>query len=133
MVLMASLSSFSHALTLNGLLINVVQVTGVLRCSLNGNLNAPPLSRVTVHLACDGTDIAQTVTDQAGAVAITNTLPSGNNFDLQRCLVRVYLPVASCSVFPLNGVLTAPLSLVHVIPSTLGNVACLTIGFVRLG
>ncbi|CAH8257454.1 unnamed protein product [Arabidopsis lyrata] len=72
MVFMASLSSLSHALVLNGLQINAIQVTGVLRCSLNGNQYAPPLIGITVHLVCDGssTDLAQAVTDQYGSFNI---------------------------------------------------------------
>lgn len=127
MIFMASLSSISHALVLNGLLINAVQVTGVLHCSLNGNLNAPPLIGVTVHLVCDGssTDLAQAVTDQSGAFNIMLRLQSLTNFDLQRCSIRVNLPVASCSIFPSTGFLTGSLGLLRVIQSTLGNVACL--------
>ncbi|XP_010496996.1 PREDICTED: uncharacterized protein LOC104774026, partial [Camelina sativa] len=58
LVLMASLASLSHGLLINGLLINglqirTIEIQGVLRCTLTGDLNAPPVSAATVFLSCN--------------------------------------------------------------------------------
>ncbi|CAH8253592.1 unnamed protein product [Arabidopsis lyrata] len=124
-VLMASLASLSHGLVINGLVIGTIQVRGVLRCTLTGVQNAPPISAATVFLTCGGssTNLGQALTNPAGAFFIVARILDTALFDPSTCIVRVRLPVATCSVFPPDGVVSATTSLVSVVQTNLGNIA----------
>lgn len=129
-VLMASLASLSHGLLINGLQIRTIEVRGVVRCTLTGNLNAPPVSAATVDFTCGGlsSNLGQALTDPAGLFAIVVNILDTVLFDPSTCIATVNLPVATCSVFPPDGVLSATVSLVNVIQTNLGNIANFTVG-----
>lgn len=121
----ASLSSLSHGLTINGIQIGTIAVRGVLRCTLNGTQNAPPISGQTVFLRCANstTNLAQAITNPAGLVTLVVKIADTALFDPATCLATVVLPVANCSVFPPDGLLTSTVSLVNVLQTNLGNIA----------
>ncbi|ESQ34208.1 hypothetical protein EUTSA_v10009029mg [Eutrema salsugineum] len=121
----ASLSSLSHGLTINGIRIGTLEIDGVLRCTLNANTNAPPISGQTVSLRCAGsnTNLAQAVTNPAGAFRVVLNIVDTLAFDPSFCAIQVNLPVATCSVFPPDGVLTASFRLVNVVQGSVGNIA----------
>ncbi|CAA7024518.1 unnamed protein product [Microthlaspi erraticum] len=126
----ASLSSLSHGLSINGLLINTLQVSGVLRCTLNSNTNAPVISGRTVFLRCAGssTNLGQAITDPAGVFVVVAKIADTALFDPASCRVVVVLPVATCSVFPPDGLVGATVTLVSVLQTNLGNIARFTTG-----
>ncbi|KFK44532.1 hypothetical protein AALP_AA1G268800 [Arabis alpina] len=121
----ASLCSPSHGLYLNGLRIGTISIRGVLHCTLNANLNAPPVSAQTVFIKCAGssTNLGQAVTDITGAYTVVIRVVDTLVFDASSCRVVVVLPVATCAVFPPDGVLTASISLVSVLQNSVGNIA----------
>ncbi|CAA7058218.1 unnamed protein product [Microthlaspi erraticum] len=131
-LLIASFSSSTHGLILNGLRIGSIRINGVLFCSLDGNLigNSPPLSGAIVQLSCAGqnTDIGQALTNPAGVFVVVVKILDTFFFDPATCFIRVNLPVATCSVFPPDGALTASLNLVSIIQTALGNIANFTTG-----
>lgn len=131
-LLMASFSSLTHGLILNGLRIGSVKINGVVFCSLDGNLigNSPPLSGAVVQLSCAGssTDLGQALTNPAGVFVIAVRILDTIFFDPSTCFVRLNLPVATCSVFPPDGALTASLNLVSIVQTVLGNIANFTVG-----
>ncbi|KAG7598335.1 Reverse transcriptase RNA-dependent DNA polymerase [Arabidopsis suecica] len=90
---MASLASLSHGLVINGLVIGTIQVRGVLRCTLTGVQNAPPISAATVFLTCGGssTNLGQALTNPAGAFLIAARILDTVLFDPSTCIVRVCL------------------------------------------
>ncbi|XP_010559232.1 PREDICTED: uncharacterized protein LOC104827706 [Tarenaya hassleriana] len=126
-LLIASFSSLSHALTINGIQIATVNVTGLLTCALSGNLvgNGPPVSGAIAVLSCGGanTNLAQAITNPAGVFTVILRILDTTIFDPSRCFIRVNLPVATCSVFPPNGALTSAIGLVTILQSAVGNVA----------
>ncbi|VVA94470.1 unnamed protein product [Arabis nemorensis] len=131
MLLMASLSSPTHGLILDGLRIGSIRINGVLFCSFNGNLigNSPPLSGAVVQLSCAGatTDLGQAVTNPAGVFVITLRLLDTILFDPSTCFIRLNLPIATCAVLPPDGALTASLILVNIVQNLLGNIANFTV------
>ncbi|XP_023632884.1 uncharacterized protein LOC111828647 [Capsella rubella] len=124
-VLMASLASLSHGLIINGLQIGTISVRGVLRCTLTGNLNAPLVNDATVFLTCAGSSatLGQAVTDLAGAFNILAKIADTVAFDRSRCIVTVRVPVATCSVFPPDAVISSTVTLVSVVQTNTGNIA----------
>ncbi|CAN6851725.1 unnamed protein product [Brassica oleracea] len=131
-LLLASFSSLTHGLLLNGLQIGAVRVNGVLFCSLDGNLrgNSPPLSGAIVQLSCAGsqTNLSQALTNPAGAFVVLVRILDTILFDPSSCFVRVNLPVATCSVFPPDGALTASINLVNIVQTAILNIANFTTG-----
>lgn len=131
-LLMASFSSPTHGLILNGLRIASVRVNGVLHCSLDGNLigNSPPLSGAVVQLSCAGsnTDLGEALTNPAGVFIIAVRLLDTILFDPSTCYVKLNLPIATCAAFPPDGALTASINLVTIVQTVLGNIATFTIG-----
>ncbi|EOA37515.1 hypothetical protein CARUB_v10011696mg [Capsella rubella] len=129
-VLMASLASLSHGLLISGLQIQTIEIRGVLRCTLTGDLNAPPVSAATLFVTCNGreTTIPQVVTNPAGTFAILVNILATSLFNPSDCRVTVRLPVATCSVFPPDGFLTSTVNLVDVIQTNVGNIASFVTG-----
>ncbi|KAG2318819.1 hypothetical protein Bca52824_012032 [Brassica carinata] len=54
LLITASLSPPSHSLILDGLRIGQVEIYGLVRCSLTGDFDAPPISNGIVILTCGG-------------------------------------------------------------------------------
>ncbi|XP_019091245.1 PREDICTED: uncharacterized protein LOC109128760 [Camelina sativa] len=134
-VLMASLASLSHGLLMNGLQIRAIEVRGVLRCTLTGDPNAPPVSAATVFLSCNGRDanIGQVLTNPAGAFTIVVNILETSLFNPSTCFATVRLPVATCYVFPPDGLLTSTVTLGSVLQTNVGNIARFVTGpFLRL-
>ncbi|CAH8359834.1 unnamed protein product [Eruca vesicaria subsp. sativa] len=131
-LLLASFSSLTHGLILNGLPIGALKVNGLLFCSPNGNLigNSPPLSGAIVQLSCAGsqTNLGQALTNPAGAFTVSVKILDTLLFDPATCFIRVNLPIATCSVFPPDGALTASLNLVNIVQTAILNIATFTTG-----
>ncbi|KAD6454296.1 hypothetical protein R6Q59_016086 [Mikania micrantha] len=98
-------------------LITVLNVTGVIGCSLNGSINtAPPFQNALVNLTCGSTVVASNTTNMSGTFVITlsNLAPSIVSALLSGgCKVVVDTPLATCNAsLPLTGILQAPLQIV---------------------
>ncbi|RID55180.1 hypothetical protein BRARA_G02457 [Brassica rapa] len=115
-LLIASLFYLSHTLTLFGILIDEVYIRGTLRCSLNGNPSAPPVSNATVYLVCGGANstIAQAVTNPYGVFVIVLNTVETLLINPSECSIKANLPTGTCEIIPPDGTLTASVNLVNI-------------------
>ncbi|CAF2298959.1 unnamed protein product [Brassica rapa] len=112
-LIIASLYSISHSLSLLGFQINI---RGIVRCSLTGDPNAPPVSGSVVNLVCanETTNLSGVLTDPTGAFNFTLKFSDTLLYDPSYCVVEANLPAGNCSLSPPNGTLTATVNLVNV-------------------
>ncbi|KAG2318818.1 hypothetical protein Bca52824_012031 [Brassica carinata] len=113
LLITASLSPPSHSLILDSLSIGRVEIYGLVRCNLEGDPNAPPISNGTVILRCGGltANLAETLTNPGGV-----------------CNIAVVLPTGNCSISSPDGVLTGVLTLLSVAVTNNTNVATFGVG-----
>ena len=112
-LIIASLYSISHSLSLLGFQINT---RGIVRCSVTGDPNAPPVSGSVVNLVCanETTNLSGVLTDPTGAFNFTLKFSDTLLYDPSYCVVEANLPAGNCSLSPPNGTLTATVNLVNV-------------------
>ncbi|KAJ4884283.1 Pollen Ole e 1 allergen and extensin family protein [Raphanus sativus] len=115
-LLIASLFYLSHTLTLFGIPIDEVYIRGTLRCSLNGNPSAPPVSNATVYLVCGGANstIAQAVTNPYGVFVIVLNTVETLLINPSECSIKANLPTGTCEIIPPDGTLSASVNLVNI-------------------
>ncbi|KAL8255877.1 hypothetical protein R6Q59_030944 [Mikania micrantha] len=95
----------------------VLNVTGVIGCSLNGSINsAPPFQNALVEVTCGGIVIASNTTNQSGTFTIFLLNPVGtilSSLLSGACKIVVDTPLATCNAtLPSTGTLEAPLQIV---------------------
>ncbi|KAG2290764.1 hypothetical protein Bca4012_081552 [Brassica carinata] len=112
-LIIASLYSISHSLSLLDFQINI---SGIVRCSLTGDLNAPPVSGSVVNLVCanETTNLSEVLTNVTGAFTFAVRFSDALLFDPGYCVVEATLPAGNCTLSPPTGTLTATVSLVNV-------------------
>ncbi|KAL8263689.1 hypothetical protein R6Q59_021819 [Mikania micrantha] len=96
-------------------LTTVLNVSGVVGCSLNGSINsAPPFQNALVNLVCGRTVIASNTTNQSGAFTILLTpLQTITALFSGACKIVVATSLATCNAtLPSTGTLQAPLQIV---------------------
>ncbi|XP_033130553.1 uncharacterized protein LOC103830903 [Brassica rapa] len=115
-LLIASLFYICHTLTLFGILIKEVYIRGTLRCSLNGNPSAPPVSNATVYLICGSANstIAQAVTNPYGVFVIVLNTVETLLVNPSNCIIEANLPTGTCQIYPPDGTLTDSVNLVNI-------------------
>lgn len=125
MLLMALLFSISHTLTLFGILIDEVQIRGVLTCSLTGDPRAPPVSNAQVYLRCGGTNstISQTVTNPVGAYVFVLDTAETLLINPSECDIFAILPTGTCEIYPPDGTLYASVNFLSITISGLLTIA----------
>ncbi|KAJ7972028.1 Pollen Ole e 1 allergen and extensin family protein [Quillaja saponaria] len=127
-------TSLAHgSFIINETTIAQVVIPGRAFCSINGNpvnSNTPGLAGVNVQLVCNGaTTLTQVLTDSQGFFRIVLNTLDGILFDPSKCVIRIRLPIASCSVLaPTSGNLQSVITLAGVVQSVLGAVANFTSG-----
>ncbi|XP_070020913.1 uncharacterized protein [Nicotiana sylvestris] len=123
----------AHAFAINGQTVLGIQVSGTLACSTTGNLPGNGIVGVLATVTCNvnGTPtvlgIATTNLNGVFVALITNL--SGLDPNTLSCVVRVNLPILTCSLLPRNGVLQAKVNLKGTVSQAIiGLVADATIG-----
>ncbi|KAF8081491.1 hypothetical protein N665_0883s0003 [Sinapis alba] len=125
-LLIASLFNISHTLELFSIPIDEVRIRGTLRCSLNGNPTAPPVSNATVYLKCgdSNTTIAEALTDAFGGfVFVLIDAVETILFNPSDCVVQANLPTGTCQIYPPDGLVYASVNLARIAFTGLLNVA----------
>ncbi|KAJ0802891.1 putative phylloplanin [Helianthus annuus] len=89
----------------------VVNISGIVTCSVNGSVNAPPFQNAQVQLSCGGNVIASAVTNAQGAFNITvNPLRVTLTNILSSCRIIVATPLSNCNAtLPTAGTLQSAL------------------------
>ncbi|KAD4178253.1 hypothetical protein R6Q59_021831 [Mikania micrantha] len=111
-------------------LTTVLNVSGVVGCSLNGSINsAPPFQNALVNLVCGGSVIASNTTNQSGAFTIfLNPIQTIIALLSGSCKVVVATSLATCnSTLPSTGTLQAP---VQILGNTIVGTLNILTGFV---
>ncbi|KAI3691573.1 hypothetical protein L6452_31369 [Arctium lappa] len=119
LVMVASASQLAEAQVLG--LLNLINISGLVSCSLNGNIipNAatptPPFPNALVEVSCGGNVISSALTNGAGVFnMVLNPLQFLlNNLLSSNCNVRVVTPLSNCNAtLPSTGILQSPLQLI---------------------
>lgn len=114
LVMVASASQLADA-QLSGLL-NLINISGLVSCSVNGSIiNTPPFPNALVEVSCGGNVIASAITNGSGAFnMILNPLQFlMNNLLSSNCNVRVVTPLSNCNAtLPSTGILQSPLQFI---------------------
>ncbi|KAG5402348.1 hypothetical protein IGI04_016955, partial [Brassica rapa subsp. trilocularis] len=133
-----------------------INIRGIVRCSLTGDPNAPPVSGSVVKLgfecspataddlpfsclpfitlvcANETTNLSGVLTDPTGAFNFTLKFSDTLLYDPSYCVVEANLPAGNCSLSPPNGTLTATVNLVNVfVTSALVSLNYITGPFVQ--
>lgn len=130
LLIISSLHFPSHCLVLEGLSIGRVAIFGIVRCSLDGDPDAPPISNGTVILTCGGlTDnLYETVTNPGGYFLIFLNFLQTLLFTPSVCDIRLTLPTGNCTISSPNGTLSAGLVLVSVGVTNSTSIATYAVG-----
>lgn len=83
-----------------------------MRCSLNGDTNAPPISGLVC--ANETTYLAQALTDATGVFTFVLEFSDTLLYDPSYCVVEANIPAGNCTLSPPNGTITATVNLVNV-------------------
>ncbi|KAL8263700.1 hypothetical protein R6Q59_021830 [Mikania micrantha] len=110
----------------------MLNVTGVIGCSLNGSINsAPPFQNALVEVTCGGIVIASNTTNESGEFTILLTVVQNliSSILSGSCKIVVDTPLATCNAtLPSTGTLEAPLQIVGNIVDGLLNILIGIIG-----
>ncbi|KAL8263692.1 hypothetical protein R6Q59_021822 [Mikania micrantha] len=96
----------------------VLNVSGVVACSLNGSSNsAPPFTNALVNLVCNGSVVASNTTNQSGTFTIILSNPVRtilSSILSGGCKIVVATSLATCNAtLPSTGTLQAPVQIVE--------------------
>ncbi|KAF8097268.1 hypothetical protein N665_0292s0046 [Sinapis alba] len=125
LLIISSLYFPSYSLLLDDLSVGHVAIFSIVRCSLDGDPNAPPISNGTVILTCGGlTDnLYETVTNPGGYFLIFLNFLQTLLFTPSVCDIRLTLPTGNCTISSPNGTLSFGLTLVSVAVTNTTNIA----------
>ncbi|KVH91986.1 phylloplanin-like [Cynara cardunculus var. scolymus] len=112
-------------------LLNLINISGLVSCSLNGNIIAnpttpiPPFPNALVEVSCGGNVISSAITNGSGMFnIILNPLQFLlSNLLSSNCNVHVVTPLSNCNAtLPSTGILQSPLQFIGTTARGLFNV-----------